>query len=69
MPKYPKDYMKIICEVTDTAQLVFHEIYSRNMFCDTCGAPSRFSADATHIAYHSPAVEKGNVRGQSRGSR
>lgn len=33
--------------------LIFREIYSRNMFHDTCGSPSRFSADATHITYYS----------------
>jgi len=48
MLKYSEDNMKHVRD-TDTTQLIFHEIYSGNMFRDTCGAPSRCSADATHI--------------------
>jgi len=68
MLKYSEDNVKNVRD-TDTAQLVFRKIYSGNMFRDTCGAPSRCSADATHIVYHSLSVEEGNARDVSRGSR
>jgi len=68
MLKYSEDNMKHVRDI-DTAQLVFHEIYSGNMFRDTCGMPSRCSADATHIVCHSFSIEEGNARDVSRGSR